>query len=192
MTLTGHPLGGHLLGGIRSLVIRSVVIRAVVVRRLVSWTMPVSAVLRSARGKTSLLSAALAATAVALSVRSVGQHSGQVIERPELVLALTVTFFLTEQYMVNVEFRRESHSMTFSGVPLVVGVLILPVHESHPGPVCVGSLIALILQRVSAEKIVYNTAAFCFEAGLTATAWQLAWARRTVERAGPRCSWSAW
>src|SRR5919198_3038449 len=127
-----------------------------------------STLLRSARAKPALLSAALAAAAIGLSLRSIIAGSGGLLERPALLVALTVTFFLTEQYLINVEFRRESHSMTIAGVPLLVGMLTLPVHELVLARFA-GSLVALLMQRVSQQKVVYNTAAFSFEAALTAS-----------------------
>jgi diguanylate cyclase (GGDEF)-like protein len=79
-----------------------------------------------------------------------------------------VTFFVAEQNLVNVEFRRESHSLTFAGVPLALGILLLPVHELVVARL-VGSLAALLWQRIAAEKVAYNTAAFCFEAAVSGT-----------------------
>jgi diguanylate cyclase (GGDEF)-like protein len=165
-----------------ALVVRALVVRPMVVRRLVSHTVCRFTFLLSARIQTALLSAALAVAALCLSLRSVIAASGGVLERSALFVALAVTFFLTEQYLVNVEFRRESHSMTFAGVPLVVGVLMLPVHELVLARLT-GSVVALVIQRVSTEKVVYNSAAFSFEAALTATvvdAWHRVGSTLTV------------
>jgi diguanylate cyclase (GGDEF)-like protein len=123
----------------------------------------------SARAKTGLLSAALALIALALAARSAltGAHHSA-FPQPLAMVALAVTFFMAEQYLVNIEFRRQSHSLTFAGVPLALGILLLPVHELVIARL-VGSLLALLLQHISAEKIVYNTAAFAFEAALSGT-----------------------
>jgi diguanylate cyclase (GGDEF)-like protein len=84
------------------------------------------------------------------------------------VAAIAVAFFVAEQNLVNIEFRRQSHSLTVAGVPLALGILLLPVHELVLARL-VGSLAALLWQRIAAEKIIYNTAAFCCEVALSAT-----------------------
>jgi diguanylate cyclase (GGDEF)-like protein len=85
-----------------------------------------------------------------------------------LLAVLTATFFLAEQSLVSIEFRRQSYSLTFAGVPIAVGILLFPLHELVLARL-VGSLAALLLQRISSEKVVYNTSAFIFEAALSAT-----------------------
>jgi diguanylate cyclase (GGDEF)-like protein len=89
-----------------------------------------------------------------------------------LLAVLTATFFLAEQSLVSIEFRRQSYSLTFAGVPIAVGILLFPLHELVLARL-VGSLAALLLQRISSEKVVYNTSAFIFEAALSATAVHL-------------------
>jgi diguanylate cyclase (GGDEF)-like protein len=118
--------------------------------------LPLAARLTSPRGKTILLSAGLAVVAVILAVRSAADAGAP---------ALTVTFFLAEQYLVNVEFRRQTHSLTFAGVPLAVGILMLPVHELLIARV-IGSVVALAVQRVTSEKFAYNIAAYAFEGAI--------------------------
>src|SRR4051794_39477907 len=89
-------------------------------------------------------------------------------ERPGMPAPVTAPFYLAEQHWVSVEFRRESHSLTFAGVPLVLGVLFLPVHELVLARV-LGSLIAFARQRPSPDKVAYNSAGYAFEAAVDAT-----------------------
>jgi diguanylate cyclase (GGDEF)-like protein len=121
----------------------------------------------SARNRTLLISLALGAIASAGALHS-ALSAHQLISRPVTAVALAVAFFVAEQYLVNIEFRRQSHSLTFAGVPLALGILLLPVDELVLARL-VGSLAALFWQRIAAEKVIYNTAAFCFEAAVSCT-----------------------
>jgi diguanylate cyclase (GGDEF)-like protein len=121
----------------------------------------------SARTRTLVLSLALAIVAFALAVHSLLSAS-RLISQPLTAVAIAVTFFVAERYLVNIEFRRQSHSLTFAGVPLALGILLLPVHELVLARL-VGSLTALLWQRVAAEKVTYNTSAFCFEVAVSGT-----------------------
>ena len=121
----------------------------------------------SARARTLLLSFALAGIATAGALSS-AFSANQFISQPVTVAAIAVTFFVAEQNLVNIEFRRQSHSLTFAGVPLALGILLLPVHELVLARL-VGSLTALLWQRIAVEKIIYNTAAFCFEVAVSGT-----------------------
>jgi diguanylate cyclase (GGDEF)-like protein len=119
---------------------------------------------------TRLLTGVLALTASVLTARSLASAPDWTyVARPALVAAITVTFFLAEQFLVQIEFRRQSHSLTFAGVPLVVGVLALPIHDLVLARL-VSALAALILQRISVDKIAYNTAAYIFEAAVVSSA----------------------
>jgi diguanylate cyclase (GGDEF)-like protein len=123
----------------------------------------------SPQAKTIAASALLATIAAGLTLRTVvGQPLGSLVQQPLLFAALTVTFFLAEQFLVNIEFRRQSHSMTFAGVPLAVGLMLLPMNELLLARL-VGSLAALLIQRISAEKTIYNTSAYVFEVAATAS-----------------------
>jgi diguanylate cyclase (GGDEF)-like protein len=53
-------------------------------------------------------------------------------------------------------------------VPLALGVLLLPVPLLVLARVA-GSLVAMVMQRTSAEKLTYNISAFAFEAAVTST-----------------------
>jgi diguanylate cyclase (GGDEF)-like protein len=80
-----------------------------------------------------------------------------------VAVALGAVFFFAEQFLLNVEFRRQAHTFTLAGVPLLIGVLVLP-------PVVfvvtrlLASALAFIWQRVSVDKMAYNCAAYAFEA----------------------------
>src|SRR4051794_25971373 len=109
------------------MVLSAVVLGALVLGRLVAGVPSVRHL--GPRSQTALLGAALAVPAAGLTVWSLGSHRGQVFSEPLLVAVLTVTFFMAEQFLVNIEFRRQSHSLTCAGVPLAIGVMVLPVHE---------------------------------------------------------------
>jgi diguanylate cyclase (GGDEF)-like protein len=150
------------------LVVGPLVVGPLVLAGLVS-AMPRRRAALGPRAKTALISAALGVAAAGLTLSSLGTDIGGLVSsRPTVLVALTVTFFLAEQFLVNIEFRRETHSMTFAGVPLAAGILLLPVHELVLARL-VGSLAALLIQRIGAEKTAYNTCAFVFEAALSAT-----------------------
>jgi len=121
----------------------------------------------SARTRTLLLSFILVVIASALALPS-ALSANQFISRPVTAAAIAVAFFVAEQNLVNIEFRRQSYSLTFAGVPLALGILLLPVHELVLARL-VGSLTALLWQHIAAEKVIYNTAAFCFEVAVSGT-----------------------
>ncbi|MEO6144797.1 MAG: EAL domain-containing protein [Dermatophilaceae bacterium] len=117
---------------------------------------------------TWLLSAALAAGAMVLTTRT----GGRPILAPHLpvvVIALSMgaSFFFAEQFQLNVEFRRQAHTFTLAGVPLLIGVLVL-------SPLVfvvtrlLASVLAFVWQRVSVDKMAYNSAAYAFEAAADA------------------------
>src|ERR1035437_5900620 len=117
---------------------------------------------------TWLMTAALAAGAVVLTTRTGG---GPIIalHLPVVVVAVAVGagFFFAEQFLVNVEFHRQAHTFTLAGVPLLIGVLVV-------SPVVfvltrlLASVLALLWQRVSVDKMAYNSAAYVFEAAADA------------------------
>ena len=126
----------------------------------------------SARTRTLLLSFALVIIGSVAALHSVFS-TNQLISRPVTAVAITVAFFVAELNLVNIEFRSQSYSLTFAGVPLALGILLLPVHELILARL-VGSLTALLWQRIAAEKITYNTAAFCFEVAVSGTLLRMA------------------
>jgi diguanylate cyclase (GGDEF)-like protein len=117
---------------------------------------------------TFLLSSALATAAVIVTLRA---GSGPILvlhPRGVMVgLALGALFLLAEQFLMNVEFRRQAHSFTLAGVPLVLGVLLVS-PETFVLVRVIASLIAFAWQRVTADKAFYNAAAYAFEAAADA------------------------
>src|SRR5450631_2644556 len=87
---------------------------------------------------------------------------------PVLVAALVgAGFFAAEQFLLNVEFRRQAYSFTLAGIPLLIGVLVL-----SPWVFVVTRLAASVLafawQRVSVDKMSYNSAVYVFESAADA------------------------
>ncbi len=117
---------------------------------------------------TWLLSAALAAGAMVLTTGTGGRPI-LALHLPVVVIAITMGagFFFAEQFQLNVEFRRQAHTFTLAGVPLLIGVLVL-------SPLVfvvtrlLASVLAFVWQRVSVDKMVYNSAAYAFEAAANA------------------------
>jgi diguanylate cyclase (GGDEF)-like protein len=117
---------------------------------------------------TWLLTTALAAGAVVLATRT-GGGPILALHLPVVVVAVALGagFFFAEQFLVNVEFRRQAHTFTLAGIPLLIGVLVV-------SPIVfvltrlVASVLALIWQRVSVDKMAYNSAAYAFEAAADA------------------------
>jgi len=113
---------------------------------------------------TWLLTTALAAGAVVV-VTWTGGGPIIALDLPValVAVALGTGFFFAEQFLVNVEFRRQAHTFTLAGIPLLIGVLVV-------SPVVfvltrlVASVLALVWQRVSVDKMAYNSAAYAFEA----------------------------
>jgi diguanylate cyclase (GGDEF)-like protein len=115
---------------------------------------------------TLLMSVALAGVATLLTVTTANSPLLSVdLPVPVLAIGVVVTFFCAEQFLMNVEFRRQAHSLTLAGVPLLLGVLVLPPMVFVLARVA-GSLLAFIVQRIVAQKTIYNTAAYAFEAAL--------------------------
>ena len=92
-----------------------------------------------------------------------------VLHLPVAAVAVTLGagFFFAEQFLLNVEFRRQAHTFTLAGIPLFIGVLVV-------SPLVfvvtrlVASVLALAWQRVSMDKMAYNSAAYAFEAAADA------------------------
>jgi diguanylate cyclase (GGDEF)-like protein len=117
---------------------------------------------------TWLLTAGLAAGAAVLTGRNGG---GLIIalHLPVVVIALAVGagFFFAEQFLLNVEFRRQAHTFTLAGIPLLIGVLVLPA-QAFVATRLAASILAFVWQRVSVDKMAYNSAAYAFEAAADA------------------------
>jgi diguanylate cyclase (GGDEF)-like protein len=113
---------------------------------------------------TWLLSAALAAEAMLLTTR-VGGGPILALHPPVIVVALALGagFFLAEQCLLRMEFRRQAYTFTLAGIPLVIGLLV-----TSPDVLVLtrlaASVLAFVWQRISVDKMVYNSAAYAFEA----------------------------
>ena len=123
--------------------------------------------------KTFLLSCGLLVATAALTL---GTRSTPIVATkvPAVVAAVVLggLFFLAEQFLLNVEFRRQAHSLTLAGIPLTLGLLVGPPHTLLLARI-VGSCLALLVQRVRWDKILYNLAAYVFEVSLAVTTTQL-------------------
>lgn len=117
---------------------------------------------------TVALSCTLTIGATALGL---GAASPRILElrMPQLLIIpiLVGMFLVSEQFLMNVEFRRQAHSLTLAGVPLVLGVLLVPSHTFIVVRL-VGALIAFVYQRISPVKTFYNIGAYAFEAAADA------------------------
>jgi diguanylate cyclase (GGDEF)-like protein len=117
---------------------------------------------------TWLLTGALAAAAMVLVTRTGG---GSILADTLPVAAVAVAvgagFFFAEQFQLNVEFRRQAHTFTLASVPLLIGVLVLP-PQVFVATRLAASVLALAWQRVSVDKLAYNSAAYAFEAAVDA------------------------
>src|ERR1035437_656224 len=80
----------------------------------------------SPRQVTWFLSAGLAAGAVVLTTRTGGVPI-MALHLPVVAVAVVLGagFFLAEQFLLNVEFRRQAHTFTLAGVPLLIGILVM-------------------------------------------------------------------
>lgn len=118
---------------------------------------------------TLLLSTALAAASIPL-VLTVESEPVLALDVPMPVIAtvLFATFLFAEHFLMNVEFRRQAHSLTLAGVPLMLGVLLVTPDTFVLARVA-ASLIAFLRQRATPDKMYYNAAAYAFEAALDAT-----------------------
>ena len=140
----------------------------------------------SAAHWTVVLSGTLAAAAVTLSVTAPGRPLlASHLPVALLVAMIATTFLLAEQFLMSVEFRRQTHAATLAGVPLLLGALLLAPLAFVLARV-VGSLIAFARQGCSADKILYNTSAYAFEAALDVTLLH-----RLVGTGNPPTGWTA-
>src|SRR3954469_12008056 len=129
---------------------------------------------RSTRGGaarwTLTLSAVLAAVATGLTWDAEAPPILVLPSVPTAILApaLAALFLLAEQFLMNVEFRRQAHSLTLAGVPLLLGVLLVPPQTLVIARVS-AAMVAFLLQRINIDKMLYNGAAYACEAALDAT-----------------------
>ena len=84
---------------------------------------------------------------------------------PAMLGLLAVGFCLAELGLVHVEFRRQAYSYALAGLPLAVGLCVLGPREVVVARL-IGSSVAFAIQRPATVKIVYNNAAYAFEAAV--------------------------
>jgi diguanylate cyclase (GGDEF)-like protein len=118
---------------------------------------------------TWLLSTVLAAGAIALTTTRTGEGPimGQHLPVAVVALILGAGFVFTEQFLMNVEFRRQAHTFTLAGIPLLIGVLVVS-PEVFVITRVGASILVFVWQRVSVDKAAYNSAAYAFEAAADA------------------------
>ncbi|HTZ45070.1 MAG TPA: EAL domain-containing protein [Jatrophihabitans sp.] len=133
---------------------------------------------------TLALSATLGAGAAALSLGAPSPAIVHIDVSQQVVVPLLVGMFLiAELFLMNVEFRRQAHSLTLAGVPLVLGALLLPVHLFIVTRL-VGTVIAFIYQRIGPVKSCYNITAYAFEAAVDSyLLWELLGPRNRLDLA---------
>ena len=118
----------------------------------------------SGAGRVWLLTASLATITIALFLHQVGTlpELESAIRLPWWALA--VLFYLTEIYVVHIEFRRDAHSFSLSEIPLVLG-LFLATPQDFILAQFIGAALALGLhRRQSPLKLAFNVSHFCLEA----------------------------
>lgn len=153
---------------LRSLVVGALVVGALVLGALVQRGLGLGRV----AGRRQAFSAERLTLAVAVVLSGlaavIGFTAGSgpivVLKLPDALICglLTVLFFIAEYSLLNVEFRRDAHSLTLAGVPMALAVLLAPAHTAVLVRV-VGALAALLLQRIDWEKLVFNIASYAFE-----------------------------
>ena len=124
----------------------------------------------SADQKTIALSLLLVLGAAIVLWRLPFGHALVSLDAPIPVVAIVIggLFLLGEQVMVNVEFRRQAYSLTLAGIPLALGLMLLPPHVLVVVRL-IGSATAFAIQRIKPVKVLYNLAAYGFEAALVST-----------------------
>lgn len=96
-------------------------------------------------------------------------------DRPfELGLPLLIAVFTAaEAYSVNLEVRRESHSLTFSEIPLTVGLVFAEPSDLILARI-IGAAIGLaVIRRPPLLKFVFNTGQIALEVGTAVTVFHL-------------------
>ena len=116
---------------------------------------------------TLAVSGALGGLATLVAWRA-GSGPVVVLNLPAVLLCglLTALFFGAEFTLLNVEFRRQAHSLTLSGVPVMLAVLLAPAHLAVPARVA-GAAAALLLQRIDLQKVAFNVASYALETAIS-------------------------
>ena len=105
-------------------------------------------------------------------------------------------FFLAETKVVEVNFRRETHSLSLSEIPAVVGFFFLTPAD-YLGALLIGTIAALVVvSRQSSLKILFNVSNFAVTAVVALSIFArfshldgLSRDRTTGSRPSPRRSW---
>jgi diguanylate cyclase (GGDEF)-like protein len=85
---------------------------------------------------------------------------------------IAVAFFVTEAKVIDVHFRRETHSFSLSELPSVIGFFLMPPTDFLIG-LLIGSGVALIVQsRQSPLKVAFNLANYAFIAVVSLTVFR--------------------
>ncbi len=132
-----------------------------------------------------LLSGSLAALAAVLTARAPGRPliTAQ-MPMATLIAVIALLFLFAEQFLLSVEFRRQTHAATLAGVPLLLGVLLLAPLALVVTRV-LASVIAFARQKTPTDKMIYNASAYAFEAALDTTLLH-----RTLGFGGHLTSWT--
>ncbi|MFC3689783.1 putative bifunctional diguanylate cyclase/phosphodiesterase [Aquipuribacter hungaricus] len=125
----------------------------------------------SRRYAISVFSALLALAAVLLHLGPLRGVTAP-LEGPPWWL-LVPAFVLAELVVVHVQARRESLSVSFREVPLVVGLVLLAPVELLAASV-LGSAVAMLRRRSGSEKLLFNLSLLALEASLAAALYHLA------------------
>ena len=116
-----------------------------------------------------LLTATLTVTAIGIAMVSLSHRPGPItrIDVPWPLIAIAVA--IAELKVIEVHFRRETHSFSLSEFPAVIGFFFLPPGE-YLVAVFVGSTVALLLgTRQRAIKLAFNLANFMLVAVVSLT-----------------------
>ena len=118
---------------------------------------------------TLLLTAAITGTGVGLMT---GTPTAPLLAHPAsgpsvavLTVLLAAAFFTAELGQALVEVRRQAYSFSLSGVPLLLGLLYLPLQHLIAARL-LGAVLAFALQRASAMKFAFNTGSYILDTAL--------------------------
>jgi diguanylate cyclase (GGDEF)-like protein len=81
-------------------------------------------------------------------------------------IPLALAFALSERYSVVLEVRREAQSLTFSEIPLVVGLLFTDADELILARIVGAGLALAFVRKLPAVKVLFNVALFAVEVGV--------------------------
>lgn len=82
--------------------------------------------------------------------------------------ALTLGFAIAESLALHVEIRKESHSLSVSGIPLMIGLIAFPPASVAVAYVIGGTCALLFVTRASALKALWNASLFVTQTGVAA------------------------